>query len=479
MRLTRHGWGVAGTGLALIASAVVLATPQLLWAAAGVGAVLLADQYVFLRTLLATQKELAVSVTLDRARPSVDTETTVTVTVERADSHGPMQIALDLPAAADRTTPLTLGLGEATTGERAASVTWAVAGTYEIGPPRVTMTDRLGLFAAAFRPTATATVDVRPQQPETMHLGRSGEQIAGSFGEHTAGQSGGGIEPAELREYQPGDPLNRIDWKATTRLDEPHVTTAEAETDRETILLVDHRATMGTGEAPVQPIAYLRHAALAIVDSARDLGDPIGLYTVGDEGITTAEPPQRGAKQYEAVATTIRTLTPTTTAPAPTAPGAARARASGGSDVSTALQAASRLEPSRTAFATQLEPFLADTSSYLHRVADQPLFAAAETFLTALQGRVWTVLMTDDSRREELIETVKVARGQTGHVLVLLTPQVFFEADGLADLDAAYRRYTEFDRFRQRLETMDRVTALEVAPGERVETVLTAGGARQ
>jgi len=401
------------------------------------------------------------------------------------------------------------------------TVGWPVAGAYEFDAPTVAVADPFGLFREAYAADASLTVSVRPRRPETVHLGKGGERVAAAFGEHTAGQTGPGIEPAELREYQPGDDVSRIDWKATARLVTPHVTEAEAETDRRTVLLLDRRATMAIGRDGVTPLAYLRHAALAIVESASDLGDPLGLSVVGDDGVTAAEPPRTMAGQYRSIAATIRELGPTdgpadppttrsattaagasrtttppehgataTASPAPTATGtgADRARASArsdggavtsGTDAAYATRAGARLAGDDSQFARRLQPLLEDATPYLHRVESDPLFSAARTYLGRLQGTVWTVLITDDTRRGELRETVRLARRGNDHVLVILAPRTLFAADGLADLDAAYRQYSEFDEFRRELASMDRVEALELAPGDRVETIIERQGGRQ
>jgi hypothetical protein len=110
----------------------------------------------------------------------------------------------------------------------------------------------------------------------------------------------------------------------------------------------------------------------------------------------------------------------------------------------------------------------------VERVADDPLFATVETFVGRLQGTVWTVILTDDRHRAELREAVKVARRGDDRVLVFLAPSVLFDADGLADLDRAYERYRGFEEFRRDLDGFERVTAFEVAPGDRLQAVLSA-----
>ena len=42
-------------------------------------------------------------------------------------------------------------------------------------------------------------------------------------GEHRTFMRGGGLDLADLREYQPHDDVRRIDWNVTARLQQPHV----------------------------------------------------------------------------------------------------------------------------------------------------------------------------------------------------------------------------------------------------------------
>ena len=131
------------------------------------------------------------------------------------------------------------------------------------------------------------------------------------------------------------------------------------------------------------------------------------------------------------------------------------------------------------AFATTLEPYFADATAHVQRIAVVPLFRVARSHLARLRGTVWTVILADDTDRVGLREAVKVARRGNGHVLVFLLPDVLFEPGGLADVEAAYDRYVEFEAFRRELAGLERVSAFEVGPRSRVEAVLASGRRRR
>ena len=454
----------------------------------------------------------------DATTATRDTADGDTLAVSLGGDAGATGVLATVQSALDRSAPTR-------STETSAVLEWPVAGRYGIGPARVAATDPLGLFAAEIDADASAEVVVRSRETDTTHLGHGGDRIA-AFGEHNTGRRGPGTEPAELRPYEPGDDVGRIDWNATARLREAYVTESEAETDRRTVCFLDHRATTGVGSGSATPLAYLRYAALAIVESARELGDPLGCYAVGDEGVTVEHAPRATPGQYETVAESIRALRPTVgrsdpidpdgsdpsagtdttpstrnAAPKPgaaattagatgTTPGSAiggavgargrtipgvEPRPSTSGDPAEATALASRLTGDDSAFGATLAPLLEDATPYVRRVADEPLFAAARTYLGRLQGSVWSVILTDGARPAELRETVKLARRGNDRVLVVLAPEPLFRP-GLGDLPGRRRAYEDVADFADSLAGMERVTVRELAPGDVAEVVLGAGG---
>ena len=77
------------------------------------------------------------------------------------------------------------------------------------------------------------------------------------------------------------------------------------------------------------------------------------------------------------------------------------------------------------------------------------------------------MIFTDDTNRREIREAVETARTDARGVTVFLAPTVLYEPGSLADLPAAYERYTEFETFRRELDRLADVDAFEVGPGQR------------
>ena len=483
MNLTRRGWVTVGCLALFPLGTRLFDVTAGLYAGAVLGGWLLALQASFILTLTTLTDDLEVSASTDRQYPRVEEAVTVTLAASVPEPPSiPVTLTMETPpsAASDGHLELTIPSGDprAKASEpdssadasvrffRSLQLTWRVAGTYEIGPPRVTATDPVGLFRESFDQPATVSIEVRTQEPETAHLGRSGEQITAAFGDHSGGRIGSGIEPATLRRYQPSDEVSRIDWKATARLQEAYVVDTISETDRRTVLFLDHRSTMGGDRGAPQPIEYAIHAGLAFVDSAREVRDPLACFTVGDGGVTGEYWPGTGAEHYRSIASHLRSSTPTVSTERASRPAVGTPTR----DATDAVARATTLAGDEDRFARTLAPFLEDIDPYVHRVDDQPLYAAVRTYLGSFQGSVFAVILTDDSRRAELREAVKFASRGTNSALAVLTPKALF--DGSVTPAERRQQHGEFEAFRQSLSAMAGVRALELAPDDRVSSVL-------
>lgn len=467
MQFTRRYWAVVALVALLVAWAAVLDRPLLVLGGAGVAAWLLVYQYRFLRTVGEHVPALDVDVELDRTRVSAQ-ERTAGVLALRTEAPTELAIRASVapPVGAD-STGATCHLSPGTSEtESVFTVDWPVAGAFEFAAPTVTAADPLGLFTVTTTAGPEPTVTVDPRTPSELHVGESGRQLLSGFGDHETDATDTGFTPGEIRQYLPGDSVRQMDWKATARLGEPHVREFEGETDVETGLLVDHRQTMATGRAGERKLDFARQVALALVETTRLRGDPLACTTVGDEGLTDRFGLGTGADHYRAITDRLRELEPTAGAAggdAPTTVSPARAEAT-----------ARRLDGD-TEFDRRLGPFFEATTRYVQRVAQRPLFASVREWTAQRSGTTRTILVTDDENRTELLEAVKVARAGSGRVVVYLTPTSLYDDGGVASLAAAYERYTDFERFRRELAALDRVTAFEVGPADRVRHVLAAG----
>lgn len=471
MRPTRRYWTTAGIALGLAVGAVVFDRPLVLAGSAGVWAWLLAKQYCFVRAVTRLDGALSVEQSVTPERVGTGEGARVAVAAELAE-RSPLTVRVAaVPPVGASVPPETERTVELSPDDREGTTTFAlsvpVAGTFTFDAASVAIHGSAGLFQETFDRGSNPTLTVEPRTPRNVHVGQGGEELAAAFGRHRAGRMGSGLEPAELREYVAGDAAKRIDWKATARLDHPYVREYEAETDRITALLVDHRAAMVDGPAGETKLAYAREVALTVLATAHDVDDPVGLFTVGDSGLTGRDMPEASPDQYATVRRRLLELAPTEHGRPSDGRMETRTPAAAGA-------AGSYLADDDSPFGSTLRPFFEDAAMYVQRISTEPLFETARTVLSDLDGSLWTVILTDDTNRVELLETVKVARRGDDRVLVFLTPDVLFQPGGLADLEAAYDRYRQFEEFRRSLARLRGVDAYEVRPGDQISTILAA-----
>ena len=470
MHPTRRYWTLAGVGAFFVLFAVVIDQPLALVGAGALGAVLVVSQAMTVSSFTTADDELTVEYSLSQSRVAVDDTVFVTMTARQAGVRDvgvtvtatPPLAAHSIPDS-DRQVQLSPSETSATTSFE---LTVPVAGRVELGEPRVELADEQGFFTETYRRGPTASFTVEPRAPRDLHIGQGGEQMLGAYGDHPMNQAGAGLTPAGLRQYLPGDTLNRIDWKATARQATPYVREFEVEAERTTLLVVDHRAAMDVGQAGQTMLDFIREVALGVVHTAEENNDSLGLYSVGDAGLTTTRPPSATSAGYQQIRRTLHELTPTPQETPTTGEQLATAHPS------DTQRAAQRLADEQSMFADRIRPFLTASGVYVERIQGNPLFEAVRRAQMHDSGQTWTILLTDDTDRDRIRETARIASKRGHRVLVFMTPTVLFETGTLTDLDAAYQRYVDFEEFRRELQGLSRVSAFEVGPGDHLSAIL-------
>ena len=100
-------------------------------------------------------------------------------------------------------------------------------------------------------------------------------------GEFRALDLGGGLELAQVRPYQPGDDVRRIDWNVTARTTIPHVRVHVPERALTTWLVLDVSPSMTFGTALRRKADVAEGVAIAVGHLATQRGNRLGLVTFG------------------------------------------------------------------------------------------------------------------------------------------------------------------------------------------------------
>ena len=109
-----------------------------------------------------------------------------------------------------------------------------------------------------------------------------GRRVEGLLpGEHRTGHVGLGTELAQIRQWEPGDDVRRIDWNATARTDEVQVRVDVAERALTSWLLLDVSPSMTFGTADRRKWDVAEGVAIAMGHVASRRGNRIGVATFG------------------------------------------------------------------------------------------------------------------------------------------------------------------------------------------------------
>lgn len=120
-------------------------------------------------------------------------------------------------------------------------------------------------------------------------------------GDHRGLTPGHGSEPGEIRAYQPGDDVRRIDWNVTARTGETHVRDTVADRELETWLLVDASASLAFGTATCEKRDLALAGAAATGFLTARTGNRVGAMTIDADGASIPIPARGGRVHLQAV----------------------------------------------------------------------------------------------------------------------------------------------------------------------------------
>jgi len=124
------------------------------------------------------------------------------------------------------------------------------------------------------------------------------------MGQYHSAFKGQGMTFSEVRPYQFGDEIRRIDWNKTARFREPFVKVMEEERELTLMLLVDISASMDYGTRAQLKREFVAEIAASIGFSAAGNNDKVGLILYADK-VYKVIPPRKGRKHILAIISTL------------------------------------------------------------------------------------------------------------------------------------------------------------------------------
>ncbi len=129
---------------------------------------------------------------------------------------------------------------------------------------------------------------------------------ASLMGQYHSAFKGQGMTFSEVRPYQFGDEIRRIDWNKTARFREPYVKVMEEERELTVMLLVDVSASMNYGTKTALKREFVAEICASLGFSAVGNNDKVGLILFADK-VYKVIPPQKGRKHILAIISQILT----------------------------------------------------------------------------------------------------------------------------------------------------------------------------
>ncbi|MBN1922220.1 MAG: DUF58 domain-containing protein [Anaerolineae bacterium] len=158
----------------------------------------------------------------------------------------------------------------------------AARGAYEFQSVAVTVSETLGLFQRTAWLPAHARLIVMPRARRLRPLPIRPRRTLGFAGPIPSRQSGVGVDFYGVREYQPGDPLRRVNWHVMARRpDRPHTTEFEQERIADVGLILDVRRQIALEIRGVSLLEHGVHATAALAESLLHDGHRVGLLLYG------------------------------------------------------------------------------------------------------------------------------------------------------------------------------------------------------
>ena len=230
---------------------------------------------------LAATPRLSARIELEHDRTLEGEVVAARVVVESATAVDRLELYVNLPDGVDLVdgkNPVALRLSAGERRELELTLRARRWGAHMLGPLYTRTRDPLGFLVWE------ATAPTRPQlrtYPRENVLRRilQPRETQVFSGNEVSRRKGEGIEFADIRPRGPGDPLNRINWRASARRNELWVNESHPERNTDVIIFVDSFAEARLGESSTLDLAV--RATSAVADAYVRRRDRVGLISFG------------------------------------------------------------------------------------------------------------------------------------------------------------------------------------------------------
>lgn len=293
-------------------------------------------------------------------------------------------------------------------------------------------------------------------------------------------RTGSGTDLSHIRPFVEGDPLKRIHWKASARLNQLMTKEFLAEVDEATgrsasiSLIIDQGGTMARGPPGATELDFAINVASHVVKSAIGRGNRIGLVTYDDQGVSTSLRADLSLSHASSVVRSLNEMESSIPLRAP------RAKLDvTGADVVRVKRHFAATEDEESDedlrhFRHVISYMYAHGEGYMHSLKRAPAFRAIAASLKRAQGQSTIVIVSDlENDFSPLIEGVRLATSRGVRVCVVALFSKIFEqfADPLFSLEEVYAAY---DAHLRRIRKLEQISNVKVIEANTAEALLPA-----
>ena len=181
-------------------------------------------------------------------------------------------------------------------------------GFYTIGPINLRSMDLFGLRVEERAAEVLIELKVFPKIQYVSRINVRPRRTRNWPGEIVSRRPGSGLEFYSVREYVSGDPLKRINWRASARFDDLLANQFMSELGGDTIIALDARHVSEVITAGDSTVTYSTRAAAIIAYRLLRDRNRVGLIVVGDNLHKVY--PAFGRRQFDRILTTLTRTKP-------------------------------------------------------------------------------------------------------------------------------------------------------------------------